>query len=130
MTPSRMLLAAPPTICPNAFVLLILHCAFVDNYFMTLDSWGTQIVLSRSLKALMTIHRTMTFGQRRFCRRHIIPSLKCLALKLQLLSLLRTSSISGNGLMKGHHLLSVVSSSRITRQRHCIQCFWQCTVNI
>jgi hypothetical protein len=44
-------------------------------------------VLSRSLRALMTIPFTPTFGQR-FFRRHIITSFKCLTLKLQQLSLL------------------------------------------
>jgi hypothetical protein len=35
-----MLLATPPTICLSTFALLILHCAFVDNYLMTLISLG------------------------------------------------------------------------------------------
>ncbi len=59
-----------------------------------------------------------------------VPSLKCLVLKLQQLSLLRTSKISGNKLMKGHHLFSVESPSCITRQRHCIQCLPWCTLHI
>jgi hypothetical protein len=117
-----MLLATPSAICPNAFVLLILCHSIVDNYLMTLVSWGTHIVLSRSSRELMTIPQTLTFGQRRFCRRHIIPSLKCPVLKLQQLSLPRTSKISGNWFMKGHQFLSAESPSCITRQWHCILC--------
>jgi hypothetical protein len=104
-----------------AFVLLILHCAIAGNYLMTLVSREIQNALSRSLKALMTSLWIPTFGRRRLCRRHIIHSLTCLALRLRLLSQWKISKISGDGIMKGHLLLAG-SLSHITRLLHQIHC--------
>jgi hypothetical protein len=115
MTQRMKLLGTLPTTYPNASVLLILHHAIVGNYLMTLVSREIRNALSRSLKALMTTLQIPTFGRRKFCRRHIIHSLICLALRLQLLSQRKISKILGDGLMKGHHLFLAGSLSHITR---------------
>jgi hypothetical protein len=79
------------------FRLLILHRAIEGNYLMTLVSLEIWNVLSRSLKALMTSLRIPTFGQRRFCRRHIIHSLICLALRSRLSSQWKISKFLAMG---------------------------------
>jgi hypothetical protein len=86
MTQRMTLLGTLPTTYPNTSVLLILHRAIAGNYLITLVSREKQNAPSRSLKALMTSLWIPTFGRRRFCRKHIIHSLKCLALRLQLSS--------------------------------------------
>ncbi len=102
----------------KCFHLALWHPAIVESYLMTLVSWEIRNALSRSLKALMTSLWIPTFGRRRFCKRHIIRSLICLALRSQLLSQQKISKYSGNGLMKGRHLLLAVSLSHITRLLH------------
>jgi hypothetical protein len=130
MTQRMKLLDTLPTTYPNASIFLILCHAIAGNYLMTLVLRGIRNALNRSLKALMISLRIPTYRQRRFCRRHIIHSLICLALRSRLLSQRRISKISGDGSMKGHHLLLVGSLSCITRLLHQTQCCPQCTPRI
>ncbi len=130
MTQRMKLLGKLPTTYPSASILLILHRAIVGNYLMTLASWEIQNALNRSLKALMISLQIPTYGQRRYCRRRIIHSLACLVLRSQLSLQQKISKISGDGLMKGYHLLLAGLLSPITRLLQQIQCYQQCTPHI
>ena len=62
-------------------------------------------------------------GQRIYCRKRNIPSLKCLGWRLQLPWQLKTSRFIGGKWMSKHYCPLVASSSPTTRWQHSIQCF-------
>ncbi len=112
----------------ECFCLAYSAPCYQGQLFDDLGFMGDTECSKQILRKCMSTQPTLTSGQRRFCRKHTIPSHVCLAPREQPQFLPWTSNNIDKRQTNRHHPLSAVSPSCTKKWRHLIQCSWRYTV--